>query len=208
MTTPLVSILLPHLREPANDKALRICLDCIVANTGLNYELIVESVAERRDIYRVVNHMAERANSDWIIPTNTDVFVAPGWVEPLYEARDTQAIISPVMVECGKIGVHVLNYERNFGTTPENFNREAFEQFVRDGGEWREGDRAWYFPSLLPRRAFLDMGGFDTTKGSFPDPLDIDFWDRWGASGRQFKRVRSWVYHLQQWLFEDRQSKR
>lgn len=203
MTQPHVSILLPHLRNTENDKALRVCLDCLIANTGMNYELLLEGVAERRDIYRVVNDMATRANSDWLIPFNSDVFAAPNWLEPLWAAREVYTIVSPVMVECGAIPVSDRNLERDFGRTPERFRRTEFEAWAAAGGgwrdEWQDGQRAWYFPSLINRHAFLSAGGFDTSRGAFPDPLDTWFWDAWERGGGRFQRVRSFVYHLQAW---------
>ena len=209
MTAPLFTILLPHLRNSSNDAALRVCLDCLVANTGLDYELMLEAVEERRDIYAVINHMAKRANTDWLIPLNSDVFVPPGWVEPMWEARHPNAIVSPTMVECGAIPVNDLNLQKDFGRRPETFRRAEFEQWVREGGgvrdDWHDGDRSWYFPSLLERDRFLSLGGFDTTRGFFPlHPLDMWFWDTWAASGGTFKRVRSWVYHLQVWSDQTR----
>ena len=79
MTRPQISIIIPHLREPQNDKALQIALACILDNTDLDYELMVEAVATRRDIYPVLNNMAQRARADWIVFSNSDVFFAPGW---------------------------------------------------------------------------------------------------------------------------------
>lgn len=208
MTVPLVSLLLPHLRNPSNDAALRICLDCITAHTDIDYELIVESVAERRDIYGVVNRMAERAVSDWIIPMNTDVFVGPRWIVPLYVERAPDSIASPVMVECGAIPVSDRNLESDFGRTPETFRRAQFEYWVNTGGdwkpEWRADAEAWYWPSLIPRRAFLALGGFDTSIGGFPAPLDKDFHERWARAGLGFRRAPSYVYHLQAWSDGDR----
>jgi hypothetical protein len=209
---PLVSILLPHLRERPNDAALQIALSCIVDNTSLDYELIMEAVEERRDIYGVLNGMAQRANSEWIIPHNSDVFVGPGWLEPLYEARDLNAIVSPVMVECGAIGVAPVNLPKDFGKTPDTFRRDEFEAWVRAGGEMPGvpgGVRRWYFPSLLPRRPFLDMGGFDIARGTFPnDTVDIWFWDKWEAAGKEFRAPRSFVYHLQAYSSAFEQAKR
>lgn len=198
---PVVSILLPHLRNPSNDAALRVCLDCLVANTGMNYELIIESVEERRDIYAVLNQMAARATTEWIIPFNTDVFAAPGWLEPMLAAASADTIVSPVMVECGAIPVNDRNLERNFGRTPETFRRGEFEAWVQSGGGWRDdwcdGCESWYFPSLLSRDTFLGLGGFDNHYGGFPDPLDMDFWLLWELNDGKFKRARSFMYHLQ-----------
>lgn len=211
MVSPLVSILLPHLRTPANDAALQIALSCIIDNTALDYELIIEAVSERRDIYPVLNAMAERALGEWVVFHNSDVFVSPGWLEPLYDSRDENAIVSPVMVECGAIGVAPVNLRKDFGMTPLTFRREAFEEWVKSGGEMPgipDGARRWYFPSLLNRQSFLDMGGFDSVRGQFPiDPVDIWFWDQWAAAGKTFRHARSFVYHLQAWSSEFEQEK-
>lgn len=208
MTKPLFTVLLPHLRNASNDAALRVCLDCLVANTGLNFELMVQSVAERRDIYTVLNDMTWHAKTDWIVPWNTDVFAAPGWAEPMWTARETHTIVSPVMVECGAIPVNDRNLEMNFGRTPETFRRAEFERWVQTGGgwrdDWKEDEAAWYFPSLFERGTFLGLDGFDTTIGAFPDPLDMDLWKRWTANGGKFKRVRSYMYHLQVWSDQTR----
>lgn len=202
MASPLVSILLPHLRNPRNDEALHIALSCLVDNTTLDYELIIEAVEERRDIYPVLNSMAEQAISDWIIPYNSDVFCAPHWLEPIWAARDENTIVSPVMVECGAIPVNNRNLERDFGRTPRTFQRNKFEAWVSAGGGWRDdwhdGEAAWFFPSMLPRKRFLDLGGFDTSLGEFPHvAVDIAFWDTWATAGGKFNRVHSFVYHLQ-----------
>lgn len=208
MISPPISILLPHLRNPSNDAAVRIALDTLTAHTDMDYELMVEAVAERRDIYAVLNRMARRALGEYIIPWNSDVYASPNWSAPLWALRDPQTIVSPTMVECGAIPVNDLNLERNFGRTPETFRRADFEAFVQAGGgwrdDWRDGEQSWYFPSLINRRAFLDIGGFDTSRGGFPDSLDMYFWETWEKSGGKFQRARSWVYHLQVWSDQTR----
>jgi hypothetical protein len=209
MTQPLIpsvsaaiSIILPHLRNTDNDKALRIALDTLVTHTDMDYELLLEAVAERRDIYPVVNSMAEQATTDWLVFWNSDTFASPNWIRPLWDARAVNTIVSPVMVECGAIPVNDKNLERDFGRTPETFRRGEFEAWVSAGGEWREhwreDQQAWYFPSLMNRNRFLAQGGFDGTRGQFPEnELDMFFWETWAANGGQFKRVKSWIYHLQ-----------
>jgi len=191
-----ISIVFPHLREKRNDQALKIALECIVDNTALDYELMIEAVAARRDIYSVINDMARWAKSDWLVFSNSDVFFAPNWAENLYFACDQHKIIGGVIVECGAIPVNERNYERNFGRTPQTFNRAAFEQFVTDSDIWRDNE-PWYFPCLIHRPTFLALGGFDTDKGAFPDPLDMLFWDKWKAAGYTIQRVKSYCYHLQ-----------
>lgn len=201
--TPAISIIIPHLRNVDNDKALKVALDCILDNTDLDYELIVEAVATRRDIYPVLNNMAHRARAEWLVFANSDTFMAPGWASTMYEARDVNKIIGGVIVECGAIPVNDRNYERNLGRTPETFDRAGFESLVANADVWRDGE-IWYFPCLLNKRAFNHAGGFDTSLGKFPDdPIDLYFWDKWKASGRTVERVKSYSYHLQNYSSDD-----
>lgn len=209
--TPAISIIFPHLRQSANDKALKIALECIVDNTNIDYELMIESVETRRDIYPVWNSMAQRANSEWLLMSNTDVFFAPGWAEPIYHARDAHTIVSPIMVEPGAIGVNFAAVHGDFGMLPDSFRRREFEAWVKAEPlppGWNENTRAWYMPSLIPRQAFLELGGFDTSEGGFPDwHCDKLFWDAWAAAGYKFKRVKSYSYHIQHWSSESEQAR-
>lgn len=209
MILPMVSIIIPHLRNPDNDKALKVALDCILDNTDLDYELIVEAVATRRDIYPVLNNMAHRARAEWIVFSNSDVFMAPGWASAMYAARDESAIVTGIIAECGAISVAADNYELHYGVTPEGYNRTGFEAWVEQEGATiyshkAHQHRGWYFPCLLNKRVFNHSGGFDSSVGSFPqDACDMAYWDKWAASGKHFRRVNSWCYHLQNFTSDD-----
>lgn len=210
--TPDISIIFPHLRQPANDKALAIALDCIVDNTALDYELMIESVAERRDIYPVFNQMVKRANAEWVVLSNTDVFFAPQWAEPMYEARDMHTIINGVIVEPGAIGVASANKHAEYGFTPATFRRSEFESWVSEHGEvtynLMDKGRSWYLPCLIHRDTWLEFGGFDTSTGTWPEwPVDLYTWDKWAAAGNGFRRVNSFSYHIQNWSSEREQSR-
>ena len=206
---PQVSVLIAHLRETENDKALKMCLECLVDNTSVDYEIIVSAVEARRDLYTVCNEMATRAQADYIVFHNSDVFMAPGWAEPMLAAARPDRIVAGVIVECGAIGVAIDNIHKNFGMRPDTFRRAEFERWVREVGHVHvPPTEGWYFPSLHPRETFLEMGGFDLTKGAFPtDPLDIIYWDTWRKSGRKVKRVASFCYHLQHYSDKSEQEK-
>jgi hypothetical protein len=201
--TPDISIIIPHLRNAENDTALKIALSCILDNTDLDYELMVEAVSTRRDIYPVLNNMAHRARAEWIIFSNSDVFFAPGWASALYAGRDENAITTGIIAECGAISVAADNYELHYGVTPGGYDRAGFEAWVAENGARIYGDKAhqargWYFPCLLHKRTFNHFGGFHDGGGVFPtDPADLEYWNRWAAAGKGFRRVNSWCYHLQ-----------
>lgn len=206
--TPAISIIIPHLRNVDNDKALRIAIECIIANTDLDYEIMVEAVATRRDIYPVLNNMAHRARAEWIVFSNSDVFFAPGWGSALYAGRDENAITTGIIAECGAISVAADNYELHYGVTPGGYDRAGFEAWVAENGARIYGDKAhqhrgWYFPCLMHKRTFNHFGGFHDG-GIFPtDPSDMEYWERWAAAGKGFRRVNSWCYHLQCFTSDD-----
>lgn len=200
-----LSILIPHKRNPANDRALSIALSCLVDNTDVDYELIIDAETPA-DPYVLLNSMAQRARSEYVLFANSDLFVAPNWARPMLDAARPDWIITGVLVEPGAIGVHVLNHHRNFGMLPETFDRIAFERWCIEAPECPQGE-GWYFPSLHHREAFLDFGGFDTELGAFPEPLDAIYWDRWRLTGRKVHRVMSFAYHLQKFSSEVEQQK-
>jgi hypothetical protein len=177
-----ISILIPHKHDRENDKALKIALDCLIDNTDHDYEIIIDST------------------------TPGDPYMGPHWDTPLLAAADNDAIITGVLVEAGAIGVAQQNIQANFGMTPEAFNRPAFEQFCAQANWAIDGD-GWYFPCLINRGHFLQMGMFDTSEGGFPLPLDIRFWERWKAAGNRVQRVASYAYHLQNWSNPEEQVK-
>ncbi len=195
MIQPVISILIPHLQTRSNDAALRAALECIIDNTGVSYQLIVHADCERGDVYTVFNDMARRASANWLVFSNSDVFFAPDWVDPMLAAANVGKIITSVLVEPGAIPVSSQNVERDFGRTPQFFHRQRFEVYAKHA-PMPPGD-GWYMPCLINREEFLYMGGFDTSKGVFPAQLDVDFWRRWRESGRTVQRVRSFAFHLQ-----------
>lgn len=199
-----LSICIAHKHTPENDKALAIALDCIVRNTLCDYELLIDTTTPAEP-YHVYNALAKKASGEYVVFSNSDVFFAQRWDEPMLYAADKYTIVTGVLVECGAIGVNAENVERNFGMTPDTFQRDEFEAWAKGAGEW--GGDGWYFPCLMPRQTFIQAGMFDTSRGGFPNPLDIWFWEKWRGMGLKVKRVRSFAYHLQNYSNEKEQSK-
>lgn len=191
-----ISILIAHKHEATNDEALKIALDMIVSNTVHDYELLVDTTTPT-GVYGAYNRLAERASAPYVVFTNSDVFLAPGWDAAMLEEATPSVIVTGVIVECGAIPVAAANVEKNFGMTPQTFRRQAFEQWVAEEQPLPEGE-GWYFPSMHYRRWFLEQGGFDVSRGEFPEVwLDKFYWDYWRACGFGIRHVRSYSYHLQ-----------
>lgn len=203
---PTFTILVPHKRDPENNKALAIALSCIAENTVNNYELIVDSTTPA-DPYAVLNRMAMRASGEYIVFLNSDTFVAPGWdVDLLAQARP-DTIVNLTLVEPGAIGVYEGNFTRNFGMTPASFDRAAFEAFAAaPDGAYPSGN-GFVFYGLLPRKQFLARGGFDLLLGGYPLDLDRKFWLAWEADDLPIVRSKGLIYHLQNFSNVDEQTK-
>lgn len=192
---PEISILIPHKHALHNDDALAICLDCIIRNTRCDYELLVDTTTPA-DPYAIYNSMAAKAAGKWIVPMNSDTFVAPDWDVALLENAQHHRIVTPILVECGAIPVNDRNVERAFGMKPSTFRRAEFEDWTRSTDIQPRGE-GWYMPALFHRMMFLQIGGYDTSQGAFPTPLDGILHDKWHALGMEIRQVRSFCYHLQ-----------
>jgi hypothetical protein len=130
---PAFSIIFPHKRTPVNDQCLKIALHAIKKNTTNKYELIIveDPPGGKIDPYEAWNVAIPQAKSDHIIFSNTDVILAPGWDLPLVKYFDEKTIITQYLIECGAIGVHLNNIQRDFGKTPAAFRMHEFEDFTR-----------------------------------------------------------------------------
>lgn len=202
-----LSILIPHKHTPENDKALAIALACLAANTRADFELMIDAETPA-DPYVVLNSMAARARGEYLFFSNSDIFVGPGWDEDLLRRAAQDTIVNATLVEPGAIGVFVDNMTRDFGMTPDTFRRAEFEEWAArlDLSDYPSGEGFVYY-ALINRTQFLGRGGFDTSRGSFPEPLDSYFWKDWKKSGLRIERAYSLVYHLQNYSNEAEQAK-
>lgn len=196
----MLSILLPALREPECNKALSVCLGCIVDNTSVDYELLLVSRAGPQGVYGAYMDMARRAQGEHILILNTDMFLAPGWAEPMLAAARSDTIVAGVLVECGAVGVSHENILLDFGQLPETFRREEFEKWASSPERSLPAGYGHHAPVIFDRKEFLAFGGYNLKLGEYPHAcLDQELWVRWKVSGRKRVRVKSYCYHLQAW---------
>lgn len=197
--TPAFTVILPHKRNPGNDAALKLCLDCLFTNTVSDFKLLIDA-AEDQPLYPRINALMEQATTDCVVYMASDVFQSKAWDIPLLAAWQPDTIVNGVVVEPGVIGVHHWNLHQDFGRTPEQFQREKFETWVADA-HFPDGD-GWYCPYMISRSQFLEMGSFalnEKTDHQGFSGADELFFEQWKASGRKVVRARSYCYHIQRY---------
>ena len=209
------TVLIPHKRNPGNDAALRVCLDCLFANTVHDFHLLIDAATDA-PLYARMNTLVERAPTDICIMLSSDVFVAPRWDVPLMEARIAGVWVNGVVVEPGMIGVHSANVECDFGRTPDSYRRAEFEAWAASASV-PQGD-GWVVPLLFSQFEWLyEDGGLKTSMDDLTDadgfpylPADEDLIQRFRTKGGILRRVASFAYHLQRFssTFEQHKGER
>lgn len=227
---PTFSIIFPHLKTPQNDECLTICLDYIKKNTKHPYELIIcldDPSKPRWDPYKSWNEVIPLAKSDNIIFSNTDVIFTKNWDVPFVNNFNENTIITQYLIECGAIGVHMNNIQKDFGKTPTTFNYNALQNFANTNPNapctkhLREEKRArhngiydykcpcrrltpevseelgWYMPSYMHRKLFIRAGMFKTDVPFMYRPNDAILFEDCQKLGAKIIRVKSYAYHFQ-----------
>ena len=208
-----LAILLPHLKTPINDEALKITIWSIQTRTcsDLNVKLILEeeSIPGRTDPYKVWNEMAKSSDAEYIFFGNSDMPFATGWDQVIYDEIEKfkpkndgldMRFIMGWLVEPGAIGVHPKNIHHEVGFCPRCFRREQFELFALDKKREhpdRINEMAFTIPSVISRRTFINFGMFNTNKGFMAAPHDLEFTDKLMGGGGIPVRIPFFCYHFQ-----------
>jgi hypothetical protein len=199
MTTPKLSIIIPHKPGLQNDKALKLNIEMLSDNTTYDYELIIDNETPK-DPYKIWNEKSKTAQADILVFSNSDVLMAKDWDRFFVEYMMDNAILTGYLVEAGNVGVATVNLPFDFGKTPDEFRRKEFENFAfmrSMSVPVMLEQRGWYMPCAVRKDWFLSTGGFDITLG-FPNPNDILFWEKCIKEyNTKLYRVRSFGYHFQ-----------
>jgi hypothetical protein len=206
--TPAFTVILPHLRNPGNDRALAVCLDMLMANTHHEFALLMYAV-QGGNLCETVNQMVEHAATDICVYHASDTFMAPNWDAPMLDAWDANAFVTGVLVEPGAIAMHPMNLHKDFGRKPDTFQRAKFEAWAVSEAPMLSGE-GWPCPYMFSRSQWLAFGGLQS-EGLQPDDhgfvsADTELWERWKAAGNRITRVRSYAYHLQRYSAVDEQE--
>lgn len=202
------TIILPHKRNPHNDDALAVCLDCLARNTRHEYHLLIDAAYDS-PLYPRVNAMFAAATTDCCVYWSSDMFAAPDWDVPMLETFSKNTIVVPVLVEPGIMGAHPNNVTKDFGRTPETFRRAEFEAWAATK-EFTD-NLGWVAPYMMSK--YVLMGAYGGLKTDLaPDVSGFSGADQllfkmWLSDGRAVTKVKSYVYHLQRYSELSEQTK-
>ncbi len=202
-----ITIILPHKRNPGNNEALSLCLDCLQANTVSDFVLIMDA-ATNRPLYPRVNAMVKQAQTEVCVYWASDMFAAPGWDLPMLQLFAMDTFINNTVVEPGVISMFGGNHKIDFGRRPDTFARQRFEHWAVNDGHTAGGE-GWFAPYMFPRSGFIEMGCLDLSVDAEYEfgGADMTLFDKWKASGNRVIRApNSFVYHLQRYSDVDEQK--
>lgn len=194
------TVILPHRRNPGNDAALAIAIDCLQKNTVNDFTLLLDCAVDQ-PLNPRVNRMFETAQTEVCVYTASDMFFAPGWDVPMLAMYTPDTIVTNVVVEPRAIAMHPMNLEADYGKRADTFRRAQFEAFCKDAPVM--SGQGWYAPYMVNRQAWLDFGGLmqvnTETDGMGFNSADVILFDKWKAAGKSIQRAPSFCYHLQRY---------
>lgn len=207
--TAAFTVILPHRRNRGNDAALLIAIDCLNANTHHDFHLLIDAAKDELLAPRI-NRLVSQAQTEIVVYTASDTFLAPNWDVPMLEAVNERTFVTGILVEPAAIAMHHFNIHRDFGRKPETFRRGDFEAWSQnEANELNVLGIGWPCPYMFHRQAWLDAGGLETDLYADDGFTEADnrLWERWQDAGNQIRRVKSYAYHLQRYSDEYEQTK-
>lgn len=112
-------------------------------------------------VYRAWNKVVEIAETEFVVLVNSDMYFSEGWLDALVAAYSDTTLPTSLLVESGWIPSAFPEYVRDFGRTPDSFDRQRFLDYanmIRQSGVTRPG--RLFMPVLFKRKDFMDIGGY------------------------------------------------
>ena len=154
------------------------------------------------NVYRAWNEGVTNATTQAVVMLNSDMFPADGWLDELLEAwrpRHRDTVPTSLLVESGRVPSGMPEYVRDFGRTPEDFDKAKFLQYadsIKKPGQTEPG--RLYMPILVDRQEFMDVGGYPECNPPWTTG-DKDLIRRYKAAGfDHVTALGSVVYHCQE----------
>jgi len=112
-------------------------------------------------IYGAWNFAVAQAKGEIVVLVNSDMAFSKDWLENLLKRLDKTKVVSSLSVESGKIpSLLPHTVVKNFGRTPETFQKEKFEQFAEMLKEDTEQPLGVFMPVAFHKENFIKVGGY------------------------------------------------
>lgn len=143
--------------DPVEDVVATGRLDSIITNSDR------PALTRIGRVYRAWCHAVEIAETPLVALINSDHYVSDYWLDELVAAKKAEPMSVPtsLQVESGRIPSAMPEYVRDFGLTPDTFDRDGFREHaasLREPGRIEPG--RLYMPCLLERDTFMRLGGY------------------------------------------------
>lgn len=197
----MISIVFPHAINQENDKLLRLKLERFNETIRVPFEVLyfADNSSRKELVYESWDWMIRRAKYELILWDNSDIIYSRNFMENVIKHKDDADWLGMETVECGQLEVAASNIQLDFGKTADEFDSDAFEDFVyvrsRNQPSIRPGF-AWYCPSVFKKSLYVKLGGFNFTT-PFPHPNDVDFRRKAMSENCKFAVINSYAYHFQ-----------
>lgn len=154
-------------------------------------------------IYRAWNFAVQEAKGEIIILINSDMYPSKNWLENLLKRLDKNKVVSSLLIESGRVpSLLPHTVVKNFGRTPDEFQREKFEQFAEILKEDTEQPFGAFMPVAVHKENFIMAGGYPEGNRILSDRTisgdHIFFYERLASMGIfHITSCDSIVYHTQ-----------
>lgn len=154
-------------------------------------------------IYKAWNFAADNAKGEIIVFVNSDMAFYKDWLENLLKRLNKNKAVSSLLVESGKVpSLLAHTVVKNFGRTPETFQRKRFEEFAEMLKEDTEQPYGPFMPVAIHKENFIRAGGYPGNRrlndGGMISGDQILFHERLASLGiKHTTSFDSVAYHMQ-----------
>lgn len=138
------------------------------------------------------NTGVQLASNEWVLILNDDNVATKGWDTALMSVATSNTVYSPNQIE-PRPSIFPDFVIKDFGTTPETFDRRYFDSYVQSINKSTTNERGQTWPVFLEKKWYMIVNGIDA---GFPSPAvaDWDFFLRLELAG--LKCVRYFGTHF------------
>tara|TARA_Y100000361_G_C11152878_1_gene342264 strand:- start:119 stop:1426 length:1308 start_codon:yes stop_codon:yes gene_type:complete len=121
-----------------------------------------------------INLMFEEAKNDIVSFIQSDMVVGKHYdTEILRHLKDDNTIVSATRVEPSLHPPSNEKMTQDFGLSPDEFNWDAFNKFVKLYSDTKKVTHYWFAPFTMYKKQWLDIGGHDTLFRRSREDTDI-----------------------------------